>query len=105
MTAEQGGVPYEECARRQRENAAPRDRTMTPPAYALPPFHPAYRPASRPGVRGAPDAPGPAPGPPPRAGRRARRRPAEGAAVSGFLAALCVGALLAAIGLAAVRRC
>ncbi|WP_234329293.1 MULTISPECIES: hypothetical protein [unclassified Streptomyces] len=45
MTAERGGLPYEECERRQRENAAPRDRTMTPPAYALPPFHPAFHPA------------------------------------------------------------
>ncbi|MGW4594685.1 hypothetical protein ACWEOA_05005 [Streptomyces sp. NPDC004457] len=103
MTAERDGLPYEECRRRQRENPAPRDRTTTPPAYALPPFHPAFAPGPRPGVRGAPDVPDP--GPPPRRGRRPRRRVPDDAAVSGFLAALCVGALLAAIGLAAVRRC
>ncbi|CAM5705631.1 MULTISPECIES: hypothetical protein [Streptomyces] len=103
MTAERGGLPYEECKRRQRENPAPRDRTMTPPANALPPFHPAFHP----GVRGAPGATGPAPAPgsPPRPRRRPGRRVPDGAAVSGFLAAPCVGAPLAAIGLAAVRRC
>ncbi|MFH9084627.1 hypothetical protein [Streptomyces sp. NPDC017673] len=103
MTDGWGGLPYEECKRRQREDPAPRDRSTTPPAYALPPFHPAFHP----GVRAVPGPTGPAPasGSPPRPLRRPRRRPPEGAAVSGFLAALCVGALLAAIGLAAVRRC
>ncbi|MEW2289981.1 hypothetical protein [Streptomyces sp. NPDC047841] len=103
MTAERGGLPYEECRRWQRENPAPRNRATTLPAYALPPFHPAFAPDPRPGVRGAPDVPDP--GPPPGPGRRPGRRAPEGAAVSGFLAALRVGALLAAIGLAAVRRC
>ncbi|WP_181140110.1 hypothetical protein [Streptomyces sp. Ru62] len=103
MTDGRGGLPYEECKRRQREDPAPRDRTTTPPAYALPPFHPAFHP----GVRAVPGptGPAPAPGSPPRPRRRPRRRVPDGAAVSGFLAALCVGALLAAIGLAAVRRC
>lgn len=78
---------------------APRDRTVTPSAYALPPFRPAFHS----GVDDAPDATGPASaaGSPP----RPRRRVPDGAAVSGFLAALGVGALLAAIGRAAVRRC
>ncbi|MEV5148823.1 hypothetical protein AB0L14_31655 [Streptomyces sp. NPDC052727] len=103
MTGGRDGLPYEECKRWQRENPAPRDRTMTPPAYALPPFHPGFPP----GVRAVPDVSGPghAPSPPPRPRRRRKRPMADGAAVSGFLAALCVGALLAAIGLAAVRRC
>ncbi|MFG2354210.1 hypothetical protein [Streptomyces sp. NPDC048521] len=96
-------LPYAECGRRQAEG------DTTPwPAFALPPFHPSFHP----GVREAPGAAAPRPAPrsdtrpAPRPMRRPRRRRADGAAVSGFLAALCVGALLTAIALAAVRtRC
>ncbi|AKN71501.1 hypothetical protein QR97_18330 [Streptomyces sp. PBH53] len=87
------------------ENATPREEAGPWPAYALPPFHPGYHP----GARGAPEAPVPTPAPPRRTAqprRRLRRLTADGAAVSGLLAALCVAALLAAVGLAAVRtRC
>lgn len=90
MTAP-GGLPYEECRRRQRENTLSGRRTVPWPAYALPPFHPGAH-----GVReAAPARPAPRPG---------RRR--DAAAMSGVLIALCVGALLAAVVLAGVRgRC
>ncbi|MGW2642732.1 hypothetical protein [Streptomyces sp. NPDC001348] len=67
-----GGLPYEECRRRQ--HAAPRDRAPLDPAFALPPFDPRSRQR-----------------------RRRRRRPVDGAVLSGVLTALCVAALLVAI--------
>ncbi|MEU2059493.1 hypothetical protein [Streptomyces sp. NPDC013455] len=80
------------------ENARPREEGALWLGYAVPPFHPAYAPAADPAP--APVVPAPRPRP------RRRRRMPDGAAVSGLLVALCVAALLAAVGLAAVRtRC
>ncbi|MFE1309228.1 hypothetical protein [Streptomyces sp. NPDC058755] len=90
------GLPYEEC-RRQQKHAAPRDRTRPWPAYALPPFHPGF-------VGTTTDAPDIGHGPTPRARRRYRQpRLVDGAAVSGVLVALCLGALLVATVVAAGR--
>ncbi|MET8942481.1 hypothetical protein ABZX30_02505 [Streptomyces sp. NPDC004542] len=69
-----GGLPYEECRRRQY--AAPRDRAPLYPAFAVPPFRP-------------------------RARRRRGWRPVDGAVVSGVLCAVCVAALLVAVVVAA----
>ncbi|MGW7252951.1 hypothetical protein [Streptomyces sp. NPDC054834] len=69
-----GGLPYEECKRRQ--HTAPRDRAPLYPAFALPPFAPRSR-------------------------RRRGRRPVDGTVVSGVLTALCVVTLLVTIVAAA----
>ncbi|GAA2777105.1 hypothetical protein GCM10010521_64850 [Streptomyces rameus] len=100
MTA--GGLPYEECRRAQREHTRPGGRTDQWPAYALPPFHPgAYGGREARGTAVARPAPRRGPRPVRRSGRRR-----DGAAMSGMLIALCVGALLAAVVLAGARgRC
>lgn len=83
MTGDEG-LPYEEC-RRLRRYAPPYDRTPQYSAFGLPPFRPV-----------APDSPSP------RTPRRQARR-VDGAVWSSLLIGLCVGTLLMAIAVTAVR--
>ncbi|WP_225098056.1 hypothetical protein [Streptomyces sp. CoH27] len=80
------GLPYEECKRWRDEGRTLRTAEATeydtPPAYALPPFHPDHPPHRK-------------------QNRHRRTRSVDGALVSGALSLLCVVTLVVTVVVAA----
>ncbi|WBO65429.1 hypothetical protein [Streptomyces camelliae] len=82
------GLPYEECKRWRDEGWTLRTAEHdTPPAYALPPFHPDHQPRPRARHRNE--------------NRHRRTRSVDGALVSGALTILCVVTLVVTVVVAA----